>query len=158
MSDGEKLMDNKTIIKIIISIVVALGAQFSNFGEKKIIAYPAAAICAILTVLHFNQETCSDYQCLDGYVKDESKKDTECGGIADFTCDSDDRDTCCKQKCSKYSCPTGYKGKDNSDKIYCKDSVCKESDDRDTCCNKSVDCEGSWSDFGACSLDCGGGI
>jgi hypothetical protein len=157
MSDGEKLMDNKTIIKIIISIVVALGARFSNFGEKKFIAGTAAAICAILTALHFYQETCSYYPCPDGYVKDESKKDTECGGIADFTCGSVDRDTCCKQKCSKYSCPTGYKGKDNSDKIYCKDSVCKESDDRDTCCNKSVDCAGSWSDFGECSLDCGGG-
>jgi hypothetical protein len=59
--------------------------------------------------------------------------------------------------CSKYTCPTGYQSKDNSDKINCKGSVCNESDDKDTCCNKSVNCEGSWSNFGACSHDCGGG-
>ena len=154
MSDGEKLMDNKTIIKIIISIVVALGAQFSNFGEKKFVAYPAAGICAILIGLYFYQGTCSDYQCPDDYVKNVSKKDTECDSLE---CGEVDIPKCCKQKCSKYSCPTGYEGKDNSDKIYCKDSVCKESDDRDTCCNKSVDCAGSWSDFGECSESCGEG-
>jgi hypothetical protein len=118
MSDDEKLIDNKTIIKIIISIVIALGVRFSNFGEKKFIAFITAVICAFLIFLNFYQETCSDYQCSDGYVNNESKKDTECGGIADFTCNSVDRDTCC---------------------------------------NKSVNCEGSWSNFGECSVECGGG-
>mgnify|MGYP000710602891 CR=1 FL=1 len=156
MSDDEKSIDNKTIIKIIISIVITLGAHFSNFGERKNVVHITLVICAILTILHFYQETCSDYQCPDGYVKDESKKDTECES---FTCDSVDRDTCCisKQKCSEYTCPTGYEGKDNADNIYCKGSVCKESDDKDTCCNKSVNCEGRWLDFSECSVECGGG-
>ena len=66
-------------------------------------------------IMHFYQDKCSDYQCPDGYVKNESKKDTECDSL---TCDSNDKDTCC---------------------------------------NKSVNCEGSWSGFGVCSVECGGG-
>lgn len=146
MSDDDK----KSYIRVIIEFIIKFPFSYPKWF---------LLLCLLLfglIGLYFYQETCSDYQCPNGYVKNESKKDTECDSL---TCDSVDRDTCCnsKQKCSEYTCPTGYEGKDNSDNIYCKDSVCKESDDKDTCCNKSVNCEGSWSDFSECSVECGEG-
>tara|TARA_A100001015_G_scaffold278548_1_gene338856 strand:- start:82 stop:1842 length:1761 start_codon:yes stop_codon:yes gene_type:complete len=57
-----------------------------------------------------------------------------------------------QETCSKYQCPDDY-----VNDVSKKDTECESLTCKDTCCNKSVNCEGSWSNFGACSHDCGGG-
>ena len=103
------------------------------------------------------KQKCNEYSCPSGYADKDNSDNIYCKGIV---CnETDDKNTCCneKQKCNEYRCPSGYADKDNSDNIYCKDSVCNETDDKNTCCNESIDCEGNWSDFSGCSVECGGG-
>ncbi len=61
-----------------------------------------------------------------------------------------------QETCSDYSCPDGYVNNDNKKDEKCDSLECSEVD-IPKCCNKSVNCEGSWSDFSECSVECGGG-
>jgi hypothetical protein len=90
MSDDEKFINNKTIIKII------GGINFSKLGKIIIVVILVGSLLGLISIgLHSYQKTCSDFPCPGGYIKDESKKDIECDSL---TCnESDDKNTCCNK-------------------------------------------------------------